>query len=63
MHPEPGARVIEKNDFLDGARVGFAVLGQLQIDLGLAMRLARQIEAKAVGLYFLGANECIVDRS
>ena len=63
MYTKTGARVIEKDDFLNGARVGFSVLGQLQIDFGLAMRLARQIEAKAVGLYFLRANECIDDRS
>src|SRR4051812_32399513 len=41
------ARVVEEDEFLDRARIGLAVLGELEVDFGLAMRLARQVQAEA----------------
>src|SRR2546423_15002097 len=53
-HPEQiaSARMIEKYELFDGARIELAIFAELQRDLRHPVRLARRIDAKGVGFSF-----------
>mmetsp|Transcript_6193 Transcript_6193/g.24983 ORF Transcript_6193/g.24983 Transcript_6193/m.24983 type:complete len:589 (-) Transcript_6193:1334-3100(-) len=55
-------RVVEEQELLKIARVGLAVFDQMQLCFGKAMGFAREVEAEAVGLDLVGADQRVLDR-
>ena len=48
--------MIEKDEFLQRARIEFAISAQLQSDRGHAIGLARRVDAEGVGLALSDAS-------
>src|SRR6185436_14692783 len=51
------ARVVEEDELLERRRIGLAVLRQLEVHLGGAVRVACEVQSEAIGLDFLGAGD------
>ena len=51
--------MVEEDHLLKAARIGFAVVREFQHHLGKAMRIAGKIQAEAVSLNLLDADDAV----